>query len=82
MKKVITPITFILSTIFLVSFFSIDACMDAGGSWSNFGFTCLGASADFIPQYKRSVPIFWVVVFMVSGIISFTINKVLANAKP
>ncbi len=56
---------------------SIDACMDAGGLWSNFGFNCQGAREGFVPQYKRIAPVFWVLTILVAIILTFIIYKVI-----
>jgi hypothetical protein len=82
MKKIIFLISFITCMLALISFFSIDRCMDAGGKWGDWGFSCFGAGPDFIPLYKRTIPIFWVLALSVSGGVSFLITKLLPNAKP
>lgn len=82
MKRIILVITFVISALLLVSFFSIDACMDAGGSWSNWGLNCTGAYSDFVPQYKRTAPAFWVMVLFLSGLTTIFVGKVVPSAKP
>lgn len=82
MKRTLLIITFVVSALLLVSFFSIDACMDAGGLWSSWGLNCEGASADFVPQYKRTAPVFWTMVLLLSGLTTFLIGKLVSNAKP
>ncbi|WCE31721.1 hypothetical protein [Vibrio sp. SCSIO 43137] len=79
MKRIIVTIVFLLCTLSLLSFFSVDACMDAGGSSSDWGMTCSGADADFVPQYKRSAPVFWLAVLFISGLASYAVNKLLSN---
>lgn len=56
--------------------------MDAGGSWGDWGLICEGAYSDFVPQYKRTAPIFWAMVLVPSGLASFFVSKVLPSAKP
>ena len=82
MKIFLLVITFIFSFVFLVSFFSVDACMDAGGQWSNFGFSCKGASGDFIPMYMRLAPLFWGLVIIISGLATWFVKKALPNVQP
>jgi hypothetical protein len=82
MKRVLPSIIFILTAVMLISFLSIDACMDSGGMWSNYGFTCTTDNPEFIPQYKRTAPFFWGIVILFSAIPSLIIHKVLSNAKP
>ncbi|KZZ50427.1 hypothetical protein A3759_17010 [Thalassolituus sp. HI0120] len=82
MKPALLIIIFILSFVFLVASFSIDACMDAGGLWSNLGFSCTGAHEEFVPQYIRAAPFFWGLVIFISGIVTLFIKKVLPSAKP
>ena len=71
-----------MSTLSLVSFFSSDACIDAGGLSSNFGLICEGLDSDFVPQYKRVAPVFWCMVFLLSGLASFLVAKVMQTARP
>ena len=82
MKFAITSTFFIITMLFIVSFMSIDACMDAGGVWSNWGLNCQGASESFIPQYKRKVPVFWFFVLVLSGGVALIVNKIVPAAKP
>jgi len=82
MKPALLIITFILSFVFLVVFFNIDACMDAGGQWSNLGFSCTGTHEKFVPQYMRAAPFFWGLVIFISVIVTLFIIKVVSRAKP
>ena len=82
MKRIMVIMTFGFCALLLVSFFSIDACMDAGGSWGNWGSICEGAYSDFVPQYKRTAPIFWAMVIFLSGLASFFVSKVVPSTKP
>ena len=82
MKIFLLVITFIFSFVFLVSFFSVDACMDAGGQWSSFGFSCKGASGDFIPMYMRLAPLFWGLIIIISGLVTWFVKKDLPNVQP
>ncbi len=82
MKSALLTLTFIFSSAFLVSFFSIDACMDAGGQWSNFGISCKGARGEFVPQYMRAAPFFWGLVVLLSGLVTWFVGKVVLDAKP
>jgi hypothetical protein len=75
MKIFLLVITFIFSSVFLVSCCSVDACMDAGGQWSGFGFSCDGASGDFIPMYMRLAPLFWGLVIIVSSLVTLFVKK-------
>ena len=77
MNKLISTISFISSAVALVCLFSIDACLDAGGIWSNLGFTCSGVDLDFTPQYQRISPAFWTLVFALSSVVGFSVNKIL-----
>lgn len=81
MRKTITTISFLLSILAMVSFFSIDACLDAGGSWENWGLSCKGVGSEFIPQYKRVAPLFWLLVVFLSSMVAIVTDKVLPNAK-
>ena len=80
MRGLIVLVIFLTTMLALVSFFSIDACMDAGGAWSNWGFTCRGAYPEFVPQYQRVVPVFWLLVILLSAIPAYVIHKVLPHA--
>ena len=82
MKRTIGIITFVICALLLVYFFSIDTCMDAGGSWGNWELICEGAYSDFVPQYKRTAPIFWAMVLFLSGVASLFVSKVVPSAKP
>ena len=77
--RLIVLTVFLVTLFCLVSFFSVDACMDAGGVWSNWGFTCDGAGSDFVPQFQRPVFFFWGLVTILSLIPSLLINKLLPN---
>ncbi|GAA4363978.1 hypothetical protein [Kangiella marina] len=81
MKQSLLIATFTVSCLLLISFFSIDACMDAGGLWSNLGLTCEGAYSDFIPQYERTAPAFWVIVLSLSGLATFLVGKVIKSKR-
>jgi len=81
MKAALLTITFIFSSVFLVSFFSIDACMDAGGQWSNYGISCNGVPREFVPQYMRAAPFFWGLVILISGLITWLVGKVVPVTK-
>ena len=82
MKKLTCAILFLISAVALVSFFSVDSCLDAGGSLSKFGLVCTGAGSDFIPLYQRVVPLFWLSVFIFSSTVAFCVHKVMPSAKP
>lgn len=82
MKKFLLIMTFIFSFAFLVSFFSVDACMDAGGQWSNFGFSCKGASGDFIPMYMRLDLLFLGLITIISGLVAWFVKNALSNVQP
>jgi hypothetical protein len=83
MRKVFVSISFIVCTFALVSFFSIDACIDAGGRWDNMGFNCLDVGKNFVPQYQRIAPFFWLLVVSLAGVAALIIHKVLpTSAKP
>lgn len=82
MKKLICAIFFVTSAVALVLFFSVDSCLDAGGSSSKFGFVCTGVGSDFIPLYQRVAPLFWLSVFIISSTVAFCVHKVLPSAKP
>jgi hypothetical protein len=71
---------FLVALACLLLFFSIDACMDAGGVWSNWGLTCHGAYPEFVPQYQRPLPLFWGFVVVLASIPTLLIYKVLPNA--
>lgn len=75
MKTTLLIMVFIISLILLVSFFSIDACLDAGGQWAHYGLTCEGVGVDFIPQYKRPAPLFWGLVMAISALVTWSVNK-------
>lgn len=79
MKRIILTIVFLISTLSLLSFFSVDACLDAGGTSSGWGITCRGVDVNFVPQYKRSGLAFWVIVFFISGLVSCLVNKLIPN---
>ncbi len=81
-QNIFLVVSFIVSTLFLMLFFSIDSCLDAGGSASRFGFSCYGVANDFVPQYQRTAPLFWLLVFTIGGLIAFITKKVIASAKP
>jgi len=82
MKKLICAILFVTSAVVLVSFFSVDSCLDAGGSSSKFGIVCTGVESDFIPLYQRVAPLFWLSVFIFSSTVAFCVHKVMPSAKP
>lgn len=82
MKKVIVIISFIIAAVALVLFFSIDSCMDAGGRWDNMGLSCYGVGSEFVPQYQRAAPFFWLLVLFVAGVVSFIAHNVLPSEKP
>jgi hypothetical protein len=82
MKKIILILTFVTSAFLLVSCSSIDRCMDAGGAWSDWGLSCVGTSADFVPLYKRAVPVFWAMVLFLSGLTTFLTYRVIRSNKP
>ena len=82
MKNIIMLLAFILTAIFIVSFMSIDACMDAGGMWSDYGYSCIGVNESFVPQYKRMAIPFWSLVFLLSCVPATLINKLFKNKKP
>jgi hypothetical protein len=82
MKIFLLVITFIFSYVFLVSFFSVDACMDAGGQWGKLGFSCNGAIGDFIPMYMRLAPLFWGLVIIISGLVTWLVKKVVPDGQP
>lgn len=81
MKNIICAISFITSAVALVLFFSVDSCLDAGGSSSKLGLICTGARGDFTPLYQRAVPLFWLLVFVISSTVAFCVHKVLPSAK-
>lgn len=82
MKIVLLTLTFIFSSVLLVAFFSIDACLDAGGQWGLFGFSCEGARADFVPQYLRPAPFFWGMVIAISALVTWFVNQCLTVVRP
>ena len=82
LKKLICVISFVISAVALVSFLCVDSCLDARGSSSKLGLICTGASSDFIPQYQRVAPLFWLSVFFLSSTVTFCIHKVMPSAKP
>jgi len=53
--------------------------MDAGGTSSGWGMACSGVDVDFVPQYKRLAPVFWLAVLFISGVASYAVNKLLRN---
>ncbi|TLU61987.1 hypothetical protein FE810_13090 [Thalassotalea litorea] len=77
MKKVILITAFAFAFVFLISVFSIDACMDAGGAWSDFGFTCHIPRENFVPQYMRPAPVFWGLVVFLSSMFTLLVNKII-----
>ncbi|MAD77055.1 MAG: hypothetical protein CML20_20105 [Rheinheimera sp.] len=81
MKKLICAIMFVGSAVALVTFFSVDSCLDAGGSSSKFGLVCTGVGSDFIPLYQRVAPLFWLSVFIFSSTVVFCVDKAMPNAK-
>jgi len=82
MKNLFCAILFAISAVALVSFFSVDSCLDAGGSSSKFGLICTGVGSDFIPLYQRLAPLFWLSVFIFSSTVVFCVHKVMPSAKP
>lgn len=82
MKKLICVMSFVICAVALVLFFSVDSCLDAGGSSSKLGLICAGVGSDFIPQYQRVVPLFWLSVFFLSSAAAFCVHKVMPSAKP
>ena len=82
MKRCVFLITFVIIFLLLVSFLSIDTCMDVGGLWSNLGITCKGVPPDFVPLYKRTTPFFWLIVILLSITTSFSITRLMPSSKP
>lgn len=81
MRRIVLTLVFVISALLLVAFFSVDACFDAGGVWNNLGLACEGVKPDFTPQYMRGYPMFWVVVILLSGIITLLVSKVVLRPK-
>lgn len=66
MKFLIVPIAVFSVILFLLmGFLSVDQCMDVGGFWSNFGFSCHQVTEGFVPFYLRiSAPGYWIVIVL------------------
>jgi len=62
-NQVLASLTFLTSFIIFLFFLSVDTCLDAGGVASNLGINCSGTSSQFVPLYKRPIPMLWVICF-------------------
>ncbi len=58
----------------IISLLSIDACMDAGGHWFNFGYSCVEAREGFVPLTQRGVVTLWGSVIFVSVLLAATVT--------
>lgn len=72
---------FAITFIFLISFFNINACMDAGGAWADFGFTCIQPREGFVPQYMRPVLGFWILIVAVTSMLTLIVSKILTKLR-
>ena len=75
MKAAIAIIAFVLVMLGIMSFLSSDACLDAGGVYSSFGFACHGAYDGFVPPYNRPALFLWGFTIIISGIFSYAVTK-------
>lgn len=78
MKVAIIIAVFISCFVWFVAFWSIDACLDAGGSYDAWGFICSGAE----PLYKSASVEFWCLAIAIPALVSALLFKALPSARP
>ena len=57
----------------------MDACLDNGGVYSNYGFACNGSNSDFVPIWGRFSILLWIFILTPAGVFAFSVLKVLSK---
>ena len=78
-KVLIPMIVFIVSAIALVGFWNMDACLEIGGNYSDFGYSCTGGNTVFVPIWGRFSVLLWVFVLTPAGVFAFAAHRLLSK---
>ena len=79
MKALITIVVFVVSATALVGFWNMDACLDNGGVYSNYGYTCTGGNSTFVPIWGRFNILLWVFILTPAGVFAFAVHRLFSK---
>jgi hypothetical protein len=66
LRMALQSLVFASVGVLLLGLASADSCLDAGGVVAGHWFACDTGGDDFVPQYFRPTPLFWLVLVALS----------------